>query len=539
MKSKLKFSLNKEIKTKQEIKEESKEDIFIPSVPKIKKQILRNHKNLKKIPSTKYIYTSSMNKIKLIKTINYSLKEENDKKNNSLTNNTFQENNINRVKSLKHIKNQYFSTHLILQKPFWLNSGVSQLDKTKNISHKNTISEIPSLNKGNASNNNTTANTHKNSNKKNNSNSFKKVKINLKTLTRKNSYIKNNNNNKIKRSNICPVRNILNRNNSNMSITKEENKNNNANNTSYYSFISKTQFHYDIKNIEENKNINNNNKKENTNDIKDIYINLLKEEKENELNINSSYFLNQPEINEKMRAILIDWLIDVNNKFCFKEETLFITINIIDNYLSQKKIKRCNLQLLGVTALFIACKQNEIIFRRLKEYAYITDNAYDINDILNMEIEILKTLNFNILFPSSLTFFELLCNNFDIINQKKESIKNNLKYFLGIFLIQSFYMSEKCLKYFASTIACSAMYIVMKFFKIKNYKECYDKKLFNIKDKNNEKKSAMNIIKECAKDICSFVGEMAKNNLNATIMNFSSDKYGNISKLVFGNLSFN
>ena len=538
MKSKLKFSLNKAIKTKQEIKEESKEDIFIPSAPKIKKQILRNHKNLKKIPSTKYIYTSSMNKIKLMQTINYSLKEENDKKNNSLTNNTFQENNINRVKSLKHIKNQYFSTHLILPKPFWLHSGVRQLDKTKNISHKNTISEIASLNKGNASNNNTTANTHKNSNKKNNSNSFKKVKINLITLTRKNSYIKNNNN-KIKRSNICPVRNILNRNNSNMSITKEENKNNNTNNTNYYSFMSKTQFHYDIKNIEENNNINNSNKKENTNDIKDIYINLLKEEKENELNINSSYFLNQPEINEKMRAILIDWLIDVNNKFCFKEETLFITINIIDNYLSQKKIKRCNLQLLGVTALFIACKQNEIIFRRLKEYAYITDNAYDINDILNMEIEILKTLNFNILFPSSLTFFELLCNNFDIINQKKESIKNNLKYFLGIFLIQSFYMSEKCLKYFASTIACSAMYIVMKFFKIKNYKECYDKKLFNIKDKNNEKKSAMNIIKECAKDICSFVGEMAKNNLNATIMNFSSDKYGNISKLVFGNLSFN
>ena len=126
MKSKLKFSLNKEIKTKQEIKEESKEDIFIPFAPKIKKQILRNHKNLKKIPSTKYIYTSSMNKIKLIKTINYSLKEENEKKNNSLTNNTFQENNINRVKSLKHIKNQYFSTHLILPKPFWLHSGVRQ-----------------------------------------------------------------------------------------------------------------------------------------------------------------------------------------------------------------------------------------------------------------------------------------------------------------------------------------------------------------------------------------------------------------------------
>ena len=460
--------------------------------------------------------------------MNYSLREENDKKNNSLTNTTFQESNLIRVKSLKHIKNQFFSTHLILPKPSWFYSGVSLLDKSKtkasNISHKNTISEIPSLNKGNTSNNNTTANTLKNSGKKNTSNSFKKCKINLKTLTRKNSYIKNNN--KIKRANICPVRNILNRNNSNISITKEESKNNN-NKTNYYSFMSKTQFQ------------EKNNKKENLNDIKEIYTNLLIEEKENELNINSLYFKNQPEINEKMRAILIDWLIDVNNKFNFREETLFITINIIDNYLSKKKIKRCNLQLLGVTSLFIACKQNEIIFRRLKEYAYITDNAYDINDILTMEKDILKTLNFNILFPSSLSFFELLCTNFDIINQKKESIKNNLKYFLGMFLIQSFCMSEKCLKYFGSTIACSALYIVMKFFKIKNYKECYDKKLFNTKDKNNEKNSAMNIVKECAKDICNFVGDMAKNNLNATIMNFSTDKYGNISKLVFGNIPFN
>ena len=49
----------------------------------------------------------------------------------------------------------------------------------------------------------------------------------------------------------------------------------------------------------------------------------------------------------------------------------------------------------------------------------------------------------------------------------------------------------------------------------------------------------INIIKECAKDICIFIGELAKNNLNASIRNFSSEKYGNISKLVFGNLTFN
>ena len=458
-------------------------------------------------------------------------------------NNTLQERNITKIKSLKHMKRQFFSTHLILPKPFGLCSGTRIFEESKNKnknnikSHKNTISEISSVNsvlnnnsKRNNSNSNTTANTHKNSYQKNNSNSFKKCKINLKTLTRKNSS-KINNYLKIKRPNICPVRKIINRNNNNISVTKEESKNNSNNN---YSFLSKTQFHYDIKSLQKENNISS---KRNPEDeyLDDILYNLLKEEKEMKIKIDSSYFKIQPEINEKMRAILIDWLIDVNNKFCFKEETLFIAINIIDTYLSLKKIERCNLQLLGITALFIACKQNEIIFRRLNEYAYITDNAYNVEDILSMEKNILKTLDFNILFPSALSFYEILCNKFNITDNKKENKEDNLKFNLGQFLIQSFYMSSNSLKYYASHIACSVAYIVMKFFKMKNYQVFYDTSLFNTKEKNDN----INNIKECAKDICLFVGDLENHNLNASIRNFSSEKYGNISKLVFGNLTIN
>jgi cyclin B len=327
------------------------------------------------------------------------------------------------------------------------------------------------------------------------------------------------------------VRKIINRNNNNISITKEESKNNSNNN---YSFLSKTQFHYDIKSLQKENNISSNRNPEEEY-LFDILYNLLKEEKEMKIKIDSSYFKIQPEINEKMRAILIDWLIDVNNKFCFKEETLLIAINIIDTYLSLKKIERCNLQLLGITALFIACKQNEIIFRRLNEYAYITDNAYNVEDILSMEKNILKTLDFNILFPSALTFYEILCNKFNIIDNKKENKEDNLKFNLGQFLIQSFYMSSNSLKYYASHIACSVAYIVMKFFKMKNYQVFYDTSLFNTKEKNDN----INNIKECAKDIYLFVGDLENHNLNASIRNFSSEKYGNISKLVFGNLTIN
>ena len=555
LKSKLKFSLNKEIKTQPEIKEENKENIenkksfYIPSAPKIKKQLLRNN-NLRKIPSTNYIHTFKLNKIKLTQTLNYSIKEENDKRDSfSNKDNTFQENNSNKIKSLKHIKKQFFATHMVLPKPFWLYSGTRIFDQKKNRSinnikyHKNTYSEITSVNsiincqnKGNNSNNNTTANTHKNSNIKNKSNSFKKYQINLKTFSRRNSF-KKNNYIKLKKATICPVKHIINRNNSNICINKGESKNK-INNNSSFSFMNKTQQYYD-KNNNVNNTISDKTKKNSEEEyIEDILCNLLKEEEEMKIKIDPSYFNNQLEINEKMRAILIDWLIDVNNKFSFKEETLFIAINIIDLYLSLKRIKRRNLQLLGITALFIACKQNEIIFRHLKEYAYITDNAYNTEEILDMEKNILQTIDFNILFPSALSFYEILCNKFKINYKNKENNKDKLKFNFGLFLIQSFFMSSQSLKYYSSTISCSAMYIVMKFFKIKNYQACYNKALFNIKEKNIDNND-INIIKECAKEICLFVRELTKNNLKALVRNFSSDKYGNISNLVFGNLTLN
>ena len=132
---------------------------------------------------------------------------------------------------------------------------------------------------------------------------------------------------------------------------------------------------------------------------------------------------------------------------------------------------------MGITALFIACKQNEILFRKINEYAYITDNAYIEEDIKNMEYKILNSLNFSILFPSSLAFYEILCRKFNTNEDKK-------KFLFGEFLMESFYLDENILSYTASTIVCSIGYIVMKYFKKNNYKECYNSKLFNIKPLN-------------------------------------------------------
>lgn len=69
---------------------------------------------------------------------------------------------------------------------------------------------------------------------------------------------------------------------------------------------------------------------------------------------NPNYMTNQPDLNEKMRRILVDWLLKVHTKFKLMPETLFLTVNIIDRYLSHEIVTRKELQLVGVTAMHIA-----------------------------------------------------------------------------------------------------------------------------------------------------------------------------------------
>jgi hypothetical protein len=83
-----------------------------------------------------------------------------------------------------------------------------------------------------------------------------------------------------------------------------------------------------------------------------------------------------------MRAILVDWIIEVHLKFKLLPETLFITVSLIDRYLEQVQIRRSNLQLVGVTAMLIASKYEEIYAPEVRDFVYITDTAYTKDEIL-------------------------------------------------------------------------------------------------------------------------------------------------------------
>lgn len=84
----------------------------------------------------------------------------------------------------------------------------------------------------------------------------------------------------------------------------------------------------------------------------------------------------QDDINDKMRAILVDWIMDVCVKYNFWKETYFKTIVLIDYYLSINKIKKSILQLVGVGSLFIISKYEEIYPPSLSKFYLLSDKAF-------------------------------------------------------------------------------------------------------------------------------------------------------------------
>ena len=108
--------------------------------------------------------------------------------------------------------------------------------------------------------------------------------------------------------------------------------------------------------------------------VQDMYEHFRS--KEMSTSVRPLYMEEQQYINERMRSILVDWLVEVHLKFKLVPETLYLTVNIIDRYLARTEVSRPKLQLVGVTALLIASKYEEIYPPELRDLVYICDRAY-------------------------------------------------------------------------------------------------------------------------------------------------------------------
>ena len=151
-----------------------------------------------------------------------------------------------------------------------------------------------------------------------------------------------------------------------------------------------------------------------------------------------------------MRAILVDWIVHVHYNLKCKIETLYLTIWIIDTYLSNKKIQRSQLQLLGIASLLISCKINEICYPNILNFVKLTDYAFQKIELLEMEKDILHVLDFNLCVPTSIEFFQILSKLFEL---------NEIQINFGKYFLESVLIDYDMIYFSPSIIAFSSIYI--------------------------------------------------------------------------------
>ena len=104
----------------------------------------------------------------------------------------------------------------------------------------------------------------------------------------------------------------------------------------------------------------------------------------------------QSQINENIRAQLVDHIVQVHAKFKLLPETLFLTINLIDRFLAKHQIQAGDMRLLGISAMLIATKYEEIYPPTVKDFIIISKRKLSAEHILQMEMLILSRIQFEV-----------------------------------------------------------------------------------------------------------------------------------------------
>ena len=165
---------------------------------------------------------------------------------------------------------------------------------------------------------------------------------------------------------------------------------------------------------------------------------------------NPDYMNDQDDLEWKMRGILVDWLIEVHHRFHLLPETLFLCINIIDRFLSKKVVRLDRLQLVGITALFIASKYEEVLSPHVSNFQRVTDDGYQEEEILEAERFILSTLNFDLSYPNPMNFLRRVskADNYDFQTRS-----------IGKYLTEISLLDHRFMGYRPSMVAAASMYL--------------------------------------------------------------------------------
>ena len=165
---------------------------------------------------------------------------------------------------------------------------------------------------------------------------------------------------------------------------------------------------------------------------------------------NPDYMDHQENLEWQLRGVLIDWLIEVHTRFHLLPETIFLAVNIIDRFLSARVVELEKLQLVGITAMFIASKYEEVISPHVVNFRHVADDGFSEEEILKAERFVLAALNYDLSYPNPMNFLRRIskADSYDIQTRT-----------LGKYLLEISLLDHRLMGYHPSHIAAAAMYL--------------------------------------------------------------------------------
>ncbi len=165
---------------------------------------------------------------------------------------------------------------------------------------------------------------------------------------------------------------------------------------------------------------------------------------------NPEYMDHQEHLEWHLRGVLVDWLIEVHTRFHLLPETIFLAVNIIDRFLSTRVVELEKLQLVGITAMFIASKYEEVLSPHVQNFKHVADDGFTEDEILKAERFVLSALNYDLSYPNPMNFLRRIskADNYNIQTRT-----------LGKYLLEISLLDHRFMKYPPSQIAAGSMYL--------------------------------------------------------------------------------
>lgn len=155
-----------------------------------------------------------------------------------------------------------------------------------------------------------------------------------------------------------------------------------------------------------------------------------------------------------MRAILLDWMVDVNMELGMKVATLALAARLSDQYMSKSRnYGKKTLQLVGCTAIWIAAKFEEEYPPALGDFLYMCDGIYARQDMLAMERDMLNQLHFSINLPTVWTINEWLLHHL-----RFDRVLSRLVQYLSEISLSVYELALEKPSLVAATILCLACF---------------------------------------------------------------------------------